>query len=1052
MKPVSITVSAFGPYARETHVSFEDVSQGLFLISGETGSGKTMIFDAIMFALYDDTSGQSRGSHSLRSDFADPDTETYVDLVFTLRSQNYRIRRSPRYRRPKKSGEGMTEQAPSAELWLPDGRVLAAKSQVDQKIQELIGLDKEQFRQVVMIAQGAFFELVETSSRDRSAIYRKLFNTSPYRQLQDGIADRYKEAKDTSKASANRLLVDLSRLALPDGEVALRTKRDAVVTSKNIWEVELLIPELDLMQTSLSKKLDQAREELEAGRAGLKQLQTALEQIRKDNEKLNLLAVALEVKKKLDREEDDYLAKKARLEAADKAMTFVQLPFERREDSRKRLEALLDQLSQAGSLLETAESDREEAKKAVREAEVNRSQLESLPAAIGDLEKQAEDLDRLDQLEEALRTADHEIDRMGGDLKKGKEQINSLENAMKADDAERQSLADADRKLYEREAEAEKTEATLREAGKLRAKIEEDRARFDQLTREQEDFERLLADWKEKDRRASQASEQLYLERAGLLALQLEEGQACPVCGSRHHPRKASLSPCAPLKEQVDQMTREAQLGRAGLDQLSGEIRERTQTLGRNVRQRIKETESLLETSLAVEDDVMVQLESLQGTLAQFQQEMEDRLALEIEAREAEKKRLERRTQLADKQEADVRELTDLIAQRQDKELRINEKKEEAASLRGEAGSLQQRLADLDRASLASLLAESRSLYQILKEASEQAQEKDRQSSTALTQAQTQILSLQSQERALEGEREECERDLVEALARASFETEEAYREACLNEEERIRLQEEVQEEAALRTANRRDIQGLRAETKGLVHRDEQEAAELVLAYEREQQKREEKMGQAGTSLAVSRRSVLAVKQSYKLATRARDQEEMLKDLSDLASGQHREAEQISFETYVQTWYFAQVIGRANQRLTQMTGGRYYLRRSEEALDRRSRTGLDLAVEDLWSAKRRPVSSLSGGEKFQTVLSLALGLSDVVMAHAGGVEIDSLFIDEGFGSLDEDSLQEAMGVLQGLAMDNRMIGVISHLALLRQVIDKQLMARKGENGSTIAWR
>ena len=211
-------------------------------------------------------------------------------------------------------------------------------------------------------------------------------------------------------------------------------------------------------------------------------------------------------------------------------------------------------------------------------------------------------------------------------------------------------------------------------------------------------------------------------------------------------------------------------------------------------------------------------------------------------------------------------------------------------------------------------------------------------------------------------------------------------------------------------------------------------------------------MGLAGTSLAVSRRSVLAVKQSYKLATRARDQEEMLKDLSELASGQHREAEQISFETYVQTWYFAQVIGRANQRLTQMTGGRYYLRWSEEALDRRSRSGLDLAVEELWSAKRRPVSSLSGGEKFQTGLSLALGLSDVVMAHAGGVEIDSLFIDEGFGSLDEDSLQEAMGVLQGLAMDNRMIGVISHLALLRQVIDKQLMARKGENGSTIAWR
>ncbi len=295
------------------------------------------------------------------------------------------------------------------------------------------------------------------------------------------------------------------------------------------------------------------------------------------------------------------------------------------------------------------------------------------------------------------------------------------------------------------------------------------------------------------------------------------------------------------------------------------------------------------------------------------------------------------------------------------------------------------------------------------------------------------------------------EKNFQQALRQSDFESEADYLDKLLEEETREQLQKEVEAGKLAREGNRRDLVRLREQSEGLVRRDEQEEARKIERLEGMQAEGDEKVRGLETSLEMARGSCRAVSRSFTLTSQAYEEEKLLKELADLASGKSSQADQINFESYVQTCYFSQVIEQANHRLKQMTGGRYSLRRTEEAQSRQARTGLDLSVVDIWNAKVRSVNSLSGGEKFQTVLSLALGLSDVVMAQAGGVEINSLFIDEGFGSLDENSLQEAIKVLQNLAEDKRMIGVISHLALLGQAIDKRLVAQKGDSGSSISW-
>lgn len=1044
MKPLRLTLCAFGPYAGETTVSFEDVHTGLFLISGDTGSGKTMIFDAMMYALYDEASGSTRTSSSLRSDFADPRADTFVELVFSLRSDTYRIRRSPRYRRPRRSGRGMTEQNPSAELTLPDGRVLTARAEVDRKIRELIGLDKDQFRQVAMIAQGAFFDLIETSSTNRSDIYRKLFNTTRYRDFQDRLAGVYKEAREESRVLTGQLFAELARFPVPAGEEEAELLRDRILAEKDIWGVETFLPMLERTVSGLEERAVLAAKALNESRAALEQARESLRKLRLDNGRLDQLEAALGERNRLESDEPRFRDQVARLEAADRADRSVTVFFQKKESAKDELASVEDELGLAKKYLDRASADRVQALEAIREVEANRVRLTGLPAEIGELEQRMSELERLAELDQALAKEGQAIQALEAGLVGLQSARRDLENEINRDGEVLADLSGVDQALaecgrliggLEQELEKERVlQRDLNELDEMAVTLDGRKTAFNQA----------LEKWKQHDREAREAAEQLFLERAGLLAQELVPGDPCPVCGSTLHPRKANLPPGAPSKSEVDRLREQADGSRTALEALTGQIRVMEEKIraGRT---------SLLETAAGLTGQPLDDPDQLQAHLSAYRASREEEL-VGLRARfDRQKEQQEARQTLLIKWEKLRIDLDLLVQQEAESKERLAEKKETEAFLRGEADPLRARLAGLDSESVRHRLDERKTLYGQLSAKADQTRSLDRDTADRLIEAQTRHSSLELAHKQRESDLTAAKEALKEALVKASFDGEEAYLAARLDEGARQKLQEEVEKAREARQANRRDLDRLKEETAGLVRQDEGVQAALVTSLEGELLKREEDMSCARTDFELARLAASAIRLSFEQSSRASEKEALLKDLSDLAAGQHREAEQISFEMYVQTWYFAQVIRRANQRLSRMTGGRYLLKRSEEAADRRMRSGLDLSVQDQWNAKTRSVLSLSGGEKFQVVLCLSLGLSEVVAAHAGGIEVDSLFIDEGFGSLDENSLQEAMAVLQALAEDNRMVGIISHLPLLQQAIDQKLLARKGEYGSTIGW-
>ncbi len=1051
MKPLSLTMSALGPYARETRISFEDVSQGLFLITGETGSGKTMIFDAIMFALYDDSSGSSRGSGSLRSDFAPPDQETFVELEFLLRSQRYRIRRSPRYQRPRLRGQGMTEQAATVELSLPDGRVMTSKREVDARLVDLIGLDKDQFRQVAMIAQGAFFDLIEASSLERSRIYRRLFNTWIYQDLEKRLLAAYSAARANLMTSSSQLFMDLKRFSFPAWAQDLAREAQDLVAAKDIWALDTFLEKLEGLDLEFQDKKQAIDQERETAGARFSESQARLDKIRQANQCLDQLEKAKEAAARLEAQDQAHEADRIKLDAADRAARLVTAPYREWQQAKKSLASLEGDLESERLSLDQAQAAYQAALEQSRQASDKSDQLQALPGRMTALEKEMADLDKVMKLEDRMAGLDRNLQGKGEALAGLEAGRRDLEARLEEAEERLAALAQVDSLLLEREREADKQEARREDLTRIQTDLEGLEGSLEGLSHDRARLKGQLQAWKTEDKKASQAQEALYRERAGLLARDLEEGLPCPVCGSLHHPDKAVLSPQAPSREQVDRWREEAESCRKAVDDLTRSLEVKEAGIRADVKGLLVQAQALLPEDLPDQLDLAGKLEALKRALLGAAGKILAACQSAREALDQARRQREERDRILDRIKAQKADLAAQLPQKESLEEAIGALKLDLARLKGEWDSLQGGLSGKNQLELKADWQVMNQTYETLREAGEKARLEEDKTGKTLAGVQASLLGLEKQKEALDLEDKRLEAAFFQAAEGAAFESLEAYLASVLGEDERLDLQARVQEGQSARADLARDIQRLTRESQGLVRRDENEEAQVLLEWETGLRKLEEEADRLKMQAAMTRTSLEAVHQSFQAAVQAREEESLLKDLADLASGKHQEADQVSFETYVQTWYFAQVIRQANQRLGQMTGGRYSLRRTEEAESRRARTGLDLSVEDHWNAKIRSVSSLSGGEKFQTVLALALGLSDVVMAHAGGVEINSLFIDEGFGSLDEHSLQEAMAVLQGLAEDNRMIGIISHLGLMTQAVDRQLQVKKGNRGSSLTW-
>lgn len=1050
MRPKTITMQAFGPYAKKTVIDFSHLREGLFLVTGETGSGKTMIFDAIMYALYGESSNASRGASSLRSDFAAPQTETFVDYVFDLRGEEYRILRSPAYMRPKQRGSGMTEQAAFVELYLPDGTTLNKTTDVYERVVELIGLDKDQFRQVVMIAQGAFFDLIEAKSKDRADIYRMLFETSLYDTMENNFAALHSEVKSEQKTHTDRLFLELQHIVFPESEALLKNERDLVVQEANLWKAEPFIQSLQGFEKRLGQTWQETAKKLDEEREQLKVKRQFLEKATEDNRVLKALEDAQKEQANLEMTRPAYEALQRRLQADERATRLVKLPEHEYAQTVKQLEEVRSGNKVLEGQVREAERQKEQALLELSAAENNKEQIEKLPGKITALEKGISDLVRLTSLEQTIGTIQKRI----AELEEQKIQLDTKRQEQNAwiekAEEERSSLEDAQVVFHRHDKRLLEIETQLSKLSEIDLSIEEVRKTKKALEQDKEVIKVMLQTWQGLSKEAHEATEQLFMERAGFLAEILEEGMPCPVCGSTEHPKKAELSEGALSKREVDALEKKANESQQQLDEKSTSIRVSEEGINRTVEQLFIRTRELISFDLSDRDE--------QDRLATLRHHVEQGKAAFLLTQRKEtalvndaRTRLNRRVELTGKIKEAAEALVVLEKQSGELQIELSNHRLEEARLKGEADLLRAGVPGEDEATLRTDLKAFQDLLKTLKERLDDAQKQASDKKEKLTTLRSTLETLLDREQRLTKEASFKKRRFEEALKEALFETEERYRQSVLTEGERAFLTQQEQDERQKRLQNKRDLASLESQAKELTWIDieiEREAIDamdsMFLLRDREVTAMEAAFGKAKND----RETIVGI---FNEAVAVSERESQLRALSEVARGERKGAEKISFESYIQTCYFARVIGHANLRLSQMSGGRYVLHRTEEASDGRMKTGLDLSVEDMWNAKTRSVSSLSGGEKFQTILSLALGLSDVVTAHAGGVEINSLFIDEGFGSLDENSLQEAMKVLQSLALDDRLIGVISHLDLLRQAIDQKLVTKKTEGGSTVSW-
>lgn len=1043
MRPLYLTISAFGPYANRTELALDRLGEsGLFLITGDTGAGKTSIFDAVCFALFGEASGTVRTPDTLRSDFAGPACKTFVTLVFSHRGQTYSITRNPKYERPKKSGEGATTEQPDAALTLPDGTVAAGLKEVNARVEELLGVNVGQFRQIAMIAQGEFLKLLLADQKERAAIFRRVFNTAPYLAVQQALKTREREVKARCDEGGRAILQCMGTVVCPpEGEKA--------------GELRTLLAQADLytaprLRVLLADCCEGDERDRAACAAGLRRLEetanaqtAAMTRAALENGLLEQLEKAREHLRQAQVRQPAMQQAREKLEQAEKALHSVQPAFDawKKEDDACRALARGIQ-DRAASLAALApQVDELQAKAAALQA--RQPEDEQLAAQMGRLRQALPQYDRLETLERACGEAQKALDACAGQARRDAQQQAELAARAELLGQAVESAADCELRLHDCDAQAQTARARHETVLALLAQAASVRQAPRDYQSLQTHFTQAEQAYAQQNETTAELETAFYRAQAGLLAAGLEEGTPCPVCGATHHPHKAALPGGAPSEARLQAekaLLDTARTAREAAASQAGEKRAEFQTGMGHLKssaaaaldgQTMPESVSALETLLRVQRETLAaQLTGLERT----RRELEDAL----KERQARQRELEQVKQAQTALEETVRQNT---ARQTEATAQHSAKTAERDALRG-------LLAFPSREQATRQLAEwqaQRAQYQAQREAAEK----------ALAQGKTQ---LESGRAVLENDRQRLmqaqasllavRQALERALSENGFADEAAYQAALLAPET---LEAGKKEQEDFRTALLRlqaDVERLQQQTAGLAPRDlalmQREKAET----DAQRAQKLEKLQQVRARLETNRRAVSTLDALLTEHDRAQAEYAVIAGLSRTANGELAGRRKLMFEQYVQAAYFQRILAQANKRLALMAGGRYELLRREDASDNRSQSGLEIDVLDHYTGKARPARSLSGGESFKASLSLALGLSDIIQSLSGGVEIDTLFVDEGFGSLDAQSLEQAIRTLAGLAQSHRLVGIISHVAELGERIDKKIIVEKGLTGSS----
>ncbi|MBY7144344.1 SMC family ATPase [Virgibacillus sp. NKC19-3] len=1023
MKPLKLTLTAFGPYKHTEVIDFNDLEGNrLFVIAGNTGAGKTTIFDGICFALYGSASGQDReNSMMLRSDFADDDTHTSVELVFELKEHTYRVfRQLGHIKKGNKSKTGeqyaFFEIVEGRELPCVDRQIV---SEIDKKIEALMGLTQDQFKQIVMLPQGEFRKLLTSQTENKEEILRRLFKTEPYKQISERlrtkknhVEEEFHQAKQTRDNYIEHI-----RANLPMREESLLFQ----VLAESYYNENQIMNGLDGELRFYAEQMNTDQKKYEEAYKAHDQKQTEYHQAQALNERFEELSQKENQLKELRNQTSLYVQKEKQLEAATRASNIV--PYEKQmnerhaeeKEKKKMLHETENAKKAADARVEKVQIiyQQEEAKQTEREENRRRiDRLEELLPIVKEIDVKKQ---QVQELKNKAKNAAYELQKLQTDIKNTKAKTQNDNERIKAMDRQVNQLPDKQQKLMDMREQA-KVLIDFLELSDKQAKQKKE------ATRRKEAFE------KQKDTYTT--LEKAWLQdQAHVLASHLHDGEACPVCGSHEHPRKATSEAAVTTKEQLE-------AAKQVLDEKDELYRTAAADLN-STTARVKEKER----------EVASYSVSLDAASTTKDKIVEEGKRLKVEVDELQTIREKLATYKEDYEQA-----REVYEQLEAKEKQAENVYQQAkTTYEKEQAVYQERMQNIPEevrvlTVLEQKIKEAQERKTQMEKAWEDAQTKLQQAKEEQTKVASNLVHVSRQVEETKAKRQKADQQFTHMLIDASFDGEQVYQQAKMREEDwqqlkddielfnqnRSTLQEQVTElKAALKDKHYVDLQGLQEQLNAL-----KQAYEA--AFKKWNQSKE------------YHREADALKASIMDANaQARETEKRLgviTDLYDVIRGQNDR--KVSFERYLQIEYLEQIIDAANQRLRRLSNGQFFLSRSDRQESHGRQSGLTLDVYDAYTGQTRDVKTLSGGEKFNASLCLALGMSDVIQSFQGNISIETMFIDEGFGTLDEESLNKAIDALVDLQQSGRMIGVISHVQELKTIFPAVLEVSKTKEGSS----
>lgn len=1010
MRPLKLKISAFGPYADTQVIDFSELKdRSIFLITGPTGAGKTSILDAMCFALYGDTSSAERSGRSMRSQYASMDKLTEVVFDFELKGTKYRVYRVPEQERQKKSGTGITLQNAEASIYRLNGEneelIQTGCNKVADEIKKIIGFEMDEFRQVIILPQGQFRRLLIADSKERQDILEKIFHTEVYSRVEDILKD---EAKDIKKSIED-----------------MQSKREWSLNKVECQSVQ----ELEDMISQGSEKLKDISSVLDEKSSCVKKAQDNLSSASEGNRKLKDKQDALKLFTELNSKIPEFEHKNTMLINARKALALVETEKMAKKRSNDKKEAELNVELKIKDLA-IAENNYEISKKKYETEQKKEPEREAQTKKVVELQGYIERVKSLDSSRKEMLEAKNEADKASFNMQNMQKKLTDIQVQIEAQNAKVKEAMEYAVKAPYYETEYNKAKTAYGKMTELKKLDSELALLLNTYKSSIDDYNDAENSYISKKKQLLSLQQKWYKGQAALIAMELEEGKPCPVCGSFHHPRIAASEEDIPTEDELNCMNTDIEV-------LEKQKNQKRKAL----------------------DELVIEKGKLEGKKKSLEDELKESSNIEIETLKKNmddlKKLFDDASENSSMLESYRSELKNMEGMGKSLKVQLDELEKELSSkngnylklsgvLREKEGSIPEDIRDMN--ALNAKIKHASDIQKNLNDLLESARLNFEDSSRLLTQARTSCESAKSTFKEIDVKYNDEKEAFRLSMIKAGFEKYADYEKSIMDQASIESLENSIKDfNERLKSAD--DAYKKACDlSQGVEFQELSKLEEILKSYEAEKETAVREENSLSEKIKSDKKMLLEIRKLDE-SIKAREQKyKVLGQLSFVANGQNPYG--MTFQRFVLGALLDDITAAATERLRLMSKGRYLLQRTLERARKNSAGGLDLEVFDAYTGMERSVTTLSGGESFLASLSLALGLADVVQSYSGGISLDTIFVDEGFGTLDPESLDFAINTLVDLQKGGRLVGIISHVPELKERIDARLEVTPTDRGST----